>query len=86
MPHTLGAVRADPSGDPIFTWIRPQTSVGACPLLRLDARTAHAIGVKRLLESYQAVPPAASVRLAKQTSNLFRGRASQTPGAWTHPA
>ena len=41
-----------------------------------DARTSHAIGVKRLLESYRAVPRTASVRLAKQTSNLFRGRAS----------
>ena len=32
--------------------------------------------MKRLLESYRAVPRTASVRLAKQTSNLFRGRAS----------
>ncbi len=40
-----------------------------------DARTAHAVGVERLLESYRAVPPAASVRLAKRTSNLFRTRA-----------
>jgi FAD/FMN-containing dehydrogenase len=40
-----------------------------------DARTAHAVGVERLLASYRAVPPDASVRLAKRTSNLFRGRA-----------
>ena len=40
-----------------------------------DARTAHAAGVQRLLESYRAVPPGSSVRLAKRTSNLFRGRA-----------
>lgn len=40
-----------------------------------DARTAHAAGVERLLESYRAVPPGSSVRLAKRTSNLFRGRA-----------
>ncbi|MEV1131337.1 FAD-binding oxidoreductase [Agromyces sp. NPDC049794] len=39
-----------------------------------DARTAHAAGVERLLESYRAVPPAATVRLAKPTSNLFRSR------------
>lgn len=37
--------------------------------------TAHAIGVARLLESYRALPPTASVRLAKPTSNLFRSRA-----------
>ena len=41
----------------------------------IDARTAHASGVERLLASYHAVPPAASVRLAKPTSNLFRSRA-----------
>lgn len=31
--------------------------------------------MERLLESYRAVPPAATVRLAKPTSNLFRSRA-----------
>ncbi len=40
-----------------------------------DARTAHAVGVERLLESYRAVPATAPVRLAKRTSNLFRSRA-----------
>jgi FAD/FMN-containing dehydrogenase len=40
-----------------------------------DARTAHAAGVKRLLASYRAIPPNATVRLAKPTSNLFRARA-----------
>ncbi len=46
-----------------------------------DARTAHAAGVERLLESYRAVPPAAPVRLAKQTSNLFRARTkTNSPG------
>ena len=40
----------------------------------IDARTAHAVGVERLLESYSAVPPGATVRLAKSTSNLFRSR------------
>ena len=40
-----------------------------------DARTAHAAGVERLLESYRALPGDAPVRLAKRTSNLFRSRA-----------
>ncbi|KQM82453.1 FAD-binding oxidoreductase [Agromyces sp. Leaf222] len=41
----------------------------------IDARTAHAAGVQRLLASYRAVPATSSVRLAKRTSNLFRTRA-----------
>jgi FAD/FMN-containing dehydrogenase len=40
-----------------------------------DARNAHAEGVERLLESYRALAPTATVRLAKPTSNLFRTRA-----------
>ncbi len=44
----------------------------------IDPRTAHAHGVERLLASYRAVPPTASVRLAKPTSNLFRARAKTT--------
>jgi FAD/FMN-containing dehydrogenase len=40
-----------------------------------DAWTAHAAGVQRLLASYRAIPPSATVRLAKPTSNLFRARA-----------
>lgn len=43
-----------------------------------DARAAHAAGVRRLLESYRAIPPDATVRLAKPTSNLFRARAKNT--------
>ncbi|MGV0794649.1 FAD-binding oxidoreductase [Mycolicibacterium sp. XJ1819] len=43
-----------------------------------DARTAHAAGVGRLLASYRAIPPNATVRLAKPTSNLFRARAKPT--------
>ena len=42
------------------------------------ARTAHAVGVARLLESYRAVQRRRTVRLAKQTSNLFRERAKAT--------
>ncbi|NUS44168.1 MAG: FAD-binding oxidoreductase [Mycobacteriaceae bacterium] len=42
---------------------------------------AHRAGVKRLLDSYHAIPPDATVRLAKKTSNLFRARAEVTaPG------
>lgn len=41
----------------------------------VDAQSAHAAGVERLLESYRAVPATAPVRLAKVTSNLFRARA-----------
>jgi FAD/FMN-containing dehydrogenase len=41
----------------------------------VDAPSAHAAGVQRLLESYRAAPAAAPVRLAKPTSNLFRTRA-----------
>ncbi len=44
----------------------------------IDARAAHATGVRRLLASYRAIPPNATVRLAKPTSNLFRARAKNT--------
>jgi len=46
----------------------------------IDARTAHAAGVARLLESFRAVPEAASVRLAKPVSNLFRSRVKPDAG------
>ncbi|QKE84671.1 FAD-binding oxidoreductase [Arthrobacter sp. NEB 688] len=38
------------------------------------AVTAHDAGVERLLASHRAIPAGAPVRLAKRTSNLFRGR------------
>jgi FAD/FMN-containing dehydrogenase len=42
---------------------------------------AHAAGVRRLEESYAAIPPGAPVRLAKPTSNLFRARTgTDAPG------
>ncbi|QBJ96914.1 FAD-binding protein [Rhodococcus sp. ABRD24] len=42
---------------------------------------AHRAGVDRLLSSYRAIPPDATVRLAKKTSNLFRARAkTNAPG------
>jgi FAD/FMN-containing dehydrogenase len=45
------------------------------------ATTAHEAAVERLLQSYNALPPGAPVRLAKRTSNLFRLRATtQAPG------
>ena len=40
----------------------------------------HFAGEARLRESYAALPAAAQVRLAKRTSNLFRGRAALTTG------
>jgi FAD/FMN-containing dehydrogenase len=43
-----------------------------------DAQAAHAAGVERLLANYRAIPPSATVRLAKPTSNLFRKRAEST--------
>ncbi|MGO4445496.1 FAD-binding oxidoreductase [Mycobacterium sp. 2YAF39] len=47
-------------------------------VVETDARTAHSAGVERLLASYRAIPPNATVRLAKPTSNLFRARAKTT--------
>jgi FAD/FMN-containing dehydrogenase len=42
---------------------------------------AHDAAVRRLVDSYRAIPPHAPVRLAKKTSNLFRARASTSaPG------
>jgi FAD/FMN-containing dehydrogenase len=40
----------------------------------------HSAGVARLTESFAALPPGAPVRLAKRTSNLFRGRAALSTG------
>jgi FAD/FMN-containing dehydrogenase len=46
-----------------------------------SALSAHASGVDRLLASYRSIPPTASVRLAKPSSNLFRARAKRdAPG------
>ncbi|HZQ31320.1 MAG TPA: FAD-binding oxidoreductase [Mycobacterium sp.] len=43
--------------------------------------SAHDVGVRRLIASYRAIPPSATVRLAKPTSNLFRARAKRdAPG------
>ncbi len=44
----------------------------------MEAQSAHAAGVQRLLASYRAIPPNATVRLAKPTSNLFRAREKAT--------
>ncbi|MGH3317589.1 MAG: FAD-binding oxidoreductase, partial [Nocardioidaceae bacterium] len=47
--------------------------------LRTDEQ--HEQAVARLLDSYRAVPPTATVRLAKRTSNLFRPRGrTDAPG------
>ena len=40
----------------------------------------HTEGVARLRESYAALPPGAPVRLAKRTSNRFRGRSERGAG------
>ncbi|MBV8965044.1 MAG: FAD-binding oxidoreductase, partial [Mycobacteriaceae bacterium] len=43
--------------------------------------SAHEDGVRRLVDSYRAIPRSATVRLAKPTSNLFRARAKRdAPG------
>ena len=56
-----------------------ETHLGASAESAAAAR--HAAAVQRLVASYRAIPPAAPVRLAKRTSNLFRARASTgTPG------
>jgi FAD/FMN-containing dehydrogenase len=44
---------------------------------KAGAQTAHEEGVRRLVASYRAIPAAATVRLAKPTSNLFRARAKR---------
>jgi FAD/FMN-containing dehydrogenase len=44
----------------------------------IEAQSAHAAGVERLLASYRAIPANATVRLAKPTSNLFRAREKAT--------
>ncbi|HHX85891.1 MAG TPA: FAD-binding protein, partial [Actinomycetales bacterium] len=41
-------------------------------------RARHEEGVRRLVESFHAVPAGEPVRLAKKTSNLFRPRASSS--------
>lgn len=57
------------------------TSVYPVPVSADNALVRHASGVQRLLASYRAIPPEASVRLAKPTSNLFRARAKRdAPG------
>ncbi len=43
-------------------------------MTRVVGRRSHAQAVQRLRESYAAIPSGAPVRLAKQTSNLFRSR------------
>jgi len=51
------------------------------PIAYESGFAAHREGVARLLDSYHAIPPAADVRLAKKTSNLFRARTKNTaPG------
>jgi FAD/FMN-containing dehydrogenase len=49
--------------------------------VQASALAIHTAGVERLLASYRSIPAAASVRLAKPTSNLFRARTKRdAPG------
>ncbi|KAA1249327.1 FAD-binding oxidoreductase [Mycobacterium simiae] len=49
--------------------------------VRESALSAHTKGVERLLACYRSIPPTATIRLAKPTSNLFRARTKRdTPG------
>lgn len=57
-----------------------------CPVVtrtsaELRSGAEHPTAVDRLVRSYQAIPPTATVRLAKKSSNLFRARRPNTaPG------
>ena len=54
---------------------------GARALSHAAPAAVHRAAVQRLVESYRAIPPAAPVRLAKKTSNLFRARTrTRVPG------
>ncbi|MGS0687108.1 FAD-binding oxidoreductase [Nakamurella sp. GG22] len=51
------------------------------PVFTAAAAVTYQATLERLLASYRAIPPAATVRLAKRTSNLFRSRQPSTvPG------
>ena len=54
-------------------------SVDAVEVLPVGWR-AHREGVDKLLRSFHAVPEGQRVRLAKKTSNLFRGRSGEQAG------
>jgi FAD/FMN-containing dehydrogenase len=57
------------------------TSVVPPKIALLKGAQAHRASVEALLQSYRQIPPGATVRLAKRTSNLFRRRAaSDAPG------
>ena len=59
---------------------RTRPAAGAPPAGTGDAGT-YAAAIDSLLASYRAIPPTATVRLAKRTSNLFRSRQPSTaPG------
>ena len=58
--------------------LRPRTSVYLCLLRGATHRLLTPRACERLLASYRAIPPNATVRLAKPTSNLFRARAKNT--------
>src|SRR3954451_9759609 len=60
---------------------RKRTVTDPTPVVPDDAATVYGAALDRLLTSYRAIPPTATVRLAKRTSNLFRSRQpSSAPG------
>lgn len=63
-----------PTGEEHFAPISTST---VSPLIgHARGATAHEHAVARLLDSYRAIPPGSTIRLAKRTSNLFRARAA----------
>ncbi len=59
----------------------PSTGAAAPHGDAADLPTSYGAALERLLAGYRAIPSGATVRLAKRTSNLFRGRpARDAPG------
>src|SRR3954462_14303402 len=78
----IDATAGAPAGS---TGAPPRIPISPSPvspvITRPRGRQRHRAAVERLLESYQAIPPGAAVRLSKRTSNLFRPRAAtDSPG------
>ena len=84
--HTTKAARAVPHRSTLLPMVdiptRHGTADAPSPAARDGAATglpaSYTASVDRLLASYRAIPPGATVRLAKRTSNLFRSREAGT--------
>src|ERR687885_471426 len=63
---------------PVPSDVPPPVSTSTVPPRIGNTRgaMAHRTAVTRLVDSYRAIPPGSTVRLAKRTSNLFRPRAA----------